>query len=138
MAPRKIIVIDHNTDSGVLLVRSLFRKFPSAVIQLCKESGTALQVAATERLDAVVLHRTEDDDAVTLVRSLRKIDSAVPIIVVSGIDRSEQVLAAGATGFLNYDKWLMIGQVVANALDPMPAPAPAIPEASEPLEQIPH
>lgn len=115
--PLKLLVIDYDTNSAALLVRSLLRQFPQASVHLCEESGTAVQVAATERLDAVVLHRTEDDNAVNLVRLLRKVDSAVPIIVVSGIDRSEQVRAAGATGFLNYEKWLMIGTVVANALN---------------------
>ena len=114
--PRRFLVIDHNPDSGSLLVRSLARKFPQSVIQLAKESGTAAVVAATERLDAVVLHRTLEDSAVELVRMLRNIDLAMPIVVVSGVDRSEEVLAAGASGFLNYDEWLMVGTFVANAV----------------------
>jgi CheY-like chemotaxis protein len=114
--PRRILVIDHNPDSGSLLVRSLARKFPDAIIQLCKESRAAIEIVTTDKLDAVVLHRTEEDDAVSVIRTLRKLEQDLVIIAVSGIDRSEQVLAAGATGFMNYDQWLMIGSVVANAL----------------------
>ncbi|HUR56395.1 MAG TPA: hypothetical protein VM029_01710 [Opitutaceae bacterium] len=114
--PRKLLVIDFDADSGALLLRSLLRKFPAAAVELCKEAAAATQVVGTRQVDAVVLHRTEEEDAVTLVRTLRKMDADIPIIVVSGIDRSEQVLAAGATGFLNYAEWLMIGQVVSNAL----------------------
>ena len=114
--PRKLLVIDFDSDSGALLLRSLLRKFPAASVELCKEAGAATEVVGAQQVDAVVVHRTQEEDAVTLVRTLRKLDADMPIIVVSGIDRSEQVLAAGATGFLNYAEWLMIGQVVANAL----------------------
>jgi DNA-binding NtrC family response regulator len=114
--PSNLLVIDHNPESGSLLIRSLARKFPDAVIRLCKESRAALEIVATQKLDAVVLHRTEEQDAVSLVRTLRSAEPKMVIIAVSGIDRSEQVLTAGATGFLNYESWLMIGQVVANAL----------------------
>jgi hypothetical protein len=115
--PMKALVIDHNEDSGSLLVRSLARKFPAALIRLCGESSKALEIVATENLDAVVLHRTEEQDAVSLIRTLRSVDQQMVIIAVSSIDRSEQVLAVGATGFLNYEEWLMIGNVVANALN---------------------
>ena len=97
-------------------MRSLGRKFAAASIQLCKETGRAVEIVATEKIDAIILHRTEEQDAVSLIRTLRKIDASVVIIAVSGVDRSEQVLAAGATGFLNYDRWLLIGNVVSNAL----------------------
>ena len=115
--PRKLLVIDHNTDNGTLLVRSLARKFPAALIQLCKQSGLALEAIKTERIDAVIAHRTEEEDAVTLIEAIREIDAKLPIVAVSGIDRSEKVLAAGADGFLNYDEWLRIGTVVATILD---------------------
>jgi DNA-binding response OmpR family regulator len=114
--PRKLLVIDHNADSGSLLVRSLTRKFPAASVDLCAEMGDAIGAVASQKIDAIVLHRTEEEDAVSIVRALRKLDGTVPIIVVSGIDRSEQVLAAGATGFMNYEEWLRIGTVVASAL----------------------
>jgi DNA-binding response OmpR family regulator len=117
----KFLVIDSNRDSGELLERSLRRKFPLAAIRRCDEAQAA-EVAVTNGIwTAVVLHRAYDADAVQLVRALRAADAGVPIIVVSGVDRSEAVLAAGANGFLNFDQWLMLGPTVANALNPPPA-----------------
>lgn len=47
-----------------------------------------------------------------LVQRLRDADPKVPIIRVSGIDRTANARAAGATAFLHYDEWLRIGNVV--------------------------
>jgi DNA-binding NtrC family response regulator len=115
-SPRKLLVIDHNPDNGALLVRGLARKFPQAIIELCNELGTAVEAAATQQIDAVVLHRTEEDEAVAIIGILKNISPTLPIVVVSGVDRSEQVLRAGAAGFMHYDKWLMIGVIVDNVL----------------------
>ena len=51
-------------------------------------------------------------------RSNNKDSKDEPIVVVSGIDRTEEVLAAGATGFLSYDQWLLLGSRVRELLKP--------------------
>jgi DNA-binding NarL/FixJ family response regulator len=112
----RFLIIDHDPDSSELLVRSLRRKFPLATLMQTAEVEEATKVAASLHLDAVVLHRAEDGDAVEVTKAVRSVNTATPIIVVSGIDRSESVLAAGATGFLNFDQWLMLGAVVGNSL----------------------
>ena len=114
--PRKILIIDHNRDSRELLVRALKRKFSQAELVECEEAGGALVALATQNFDVTVLHRTFEVDAVSLVMSVRQVAEGMPIIVVSGVDRSEAVLKAGATAFLNYDEWLMLGNVVEKAL----------------------
>jgi DNA-binding response OmpR family regulator len=114
--PQRILVIDHNPDSGELFVRSLRRKFPNATLLQTVEAAESVKTAESIALDAIVLHRAYDADAETLVKLLRAANNIAPIIVLSGADRSEKVLAAGATGFLNADQWLMLGTVVANAI----------------------
>lgn len=96
------------------------RKFPAAEFIYRDESGAAIDAVRFEKPDVVVLHRTLEDTAVSLVTAIRAADAAVPIIVLSAVDRSEGVLAAGATGFLNIDQWLLLGNVVANALASAP------------------
>jgi hypothetical protein len=59
-------MVDQNTDTGVLLVRSLSRKFPAATIQVCTGSEAALEWISRVQPDAVVVHRTFEDDAVSL------------------------------------------------------------------------
>jgi DNA-binding NarL/FixJ family response regulator len=114
--PPRILVIDHNPDSGELLVRSLRRKFPDAFTYLTSDAEDAEKSLAALKLDAIVIHRANTSTAVELTRALRRINPTVPIVVVSGIDRSEAVFQAGATGFINFDQWLMIGPTVANAM----------------------
>jgi cobyrinic acid a,c-diamide synthase len=55
-----------------------------------------------------------------LVRILRAIDANVPIVMVSGIDRRQTALAAGAYAFLHYDEGLRIGTVVIELLAGVP------------------
>src|SRR5581483_974500 len=99
IAPRKFLVIDHHRDSRELLVRSLRRKFSHAEVVESAEVTDACRQVGGGTFEAVVLHRTLEVDAVTLVTMLRQIDAAVPIIVLSGIDRREAVVAAGADDF---------------------------------------
>ncbi|MDO8545215.1 MAG: response regulator [Opitutaceae bacterium] len=116
--PRKFLVVDDNVDGRSLLVRTLRRKFPHASVTECRDATEALRIAATERLDAIVTHRAWEVDGLTLIRELRQANPSVPIVMVSGIDRSEPARAAGATSFLNYDEWLRLGAVVADIIGP--------------------
>lgn len=113
----KFLVIDDNADSRFLLVKTLLRKFPQAVIHECQDAEAALLVVrTTPDLDAIVTHRAFEVDGLTLVQLLRRVNPMVPIVMVSGVDRSREAAAAGATCFLNYDAWLRIGTVVAESL----------------------
>jgi hypothetical protein len=73
-------------------------------------------VVSSGHLAAVLVHRTFDESGVDLARAIRALDPHVPIIMVSGADRSEAALAAGANAFLQYDEWLRAGTVVADHL----------------------
>ncbi len=115
-APYKFLVIDHNPESGELLTRSLHRKFPSAVVTQATELEVGAKGLISPKLDAVVLHRMFGADSAEVVTKIRERNAKVAIVVVSGIDRSEAALAAGANGFLNFDQWLLVGTVVSNAM----------------------
>src|SRR3954464_10245013 len=102
--PPRFLIIDDNPDSRFLLVKTLLRKFPNGILQECQNGDTATTIAASDKLHAVVVHRTAEYDGVTLVSLLRRANAQVPIIMVSGINREAQALAAGANRFLNYDE----------------------------------
>jgi hypothetical protein len=114
--PGTILILDHNVESGALLARSLHRKFPAAEIQLCKEPGEALECLATGNFDAVILHRTEEHDIISLTRTFRSAEPRAVIVALSRIDRRDQVMSAGATVLMEYDQWLLIGDEVVSAL----------------------
>ncbi len=122
-APLKFLVIDDNADSRFLLVKTLLRKFPTAVIHECQSSEAALEMAKTVDLAAIISHRTTETAGITLLREIRAINAGVPMVMVSGIDRHELALAAGANRFLLYDEWLRIGTMVEELVASRPRPA---------------
>ncbi len=115
-SPLRFLVVDDNADSRMLLVKTLLRKFPEASIHECQQGDHALAIARAGNLSAVIAHRTYDYDGETLVALFRRLDPILPIVLVSGYDRTERALAAGANAFLNYDEWLRIGSVVADVM----------------------
>jgi CheY-like chemotaxis protein len=112
----KFLVVDDNPDSRFLLVKTLLRKFPQAILQETQDGESALELTRSQELDALVVHRSAEVDGITLVRMLREVNQTVPIVMVSGIDRSKTALEAGATTFLSYEAWLRIGSIVAEIL----------------------
>lgn len=116
--PPSFVVVDFNHDSRFLLVKTLRRKFASAVIQECDDAEKAIEIARAVNLAAIITHRTYDMLGAELVRRLRDADPRVPIVMVSGIDRESEALAAGANCFLHYDEWLRIGSVVEQHMRP--------------------
>ena len=110
--PRAFVVIDQNPEGTALLVRTLQRKFPGADVLDCVETDEAIRKSRTRKPDAIVVHRPIGMTGEESIRVLRKAFSEVPIVMVSSVDRSASALAAGASSFLHYDAWLMLGSVV--------------------------
>ena len=114
--PPKFLIIDDNADSRTFLTKTLLRKFPDAIVQECQNGDTAVAAVRSERLSAVVAHRTFEYDGATLIRLLREAGPDVPLVMVSGYNRRDAAREAGADAFMNYDAWLTIGTVVAQAM----------------------
>jgi CheY-like chemotaxis protein len=120
-APRRtFLVIDDNVDNRFLLTRTLARKFPGALLRECGELGAAVAVASLEAIEAVILHRVDLADGIETIGHLRAVNPAVPIVMVSGYDRTRESLAAGAARFLLYDEWLRLGSVLEDVLETQP------------------
>ena len=111
-ANHTFLVIDFHRESRYLLVKTLQRKFPIAVIHEAEDAAHAVELTRTGQLSAVITHRTFDVTGAELVKQLRAADARIPIVMVSGMDRQADALGAGATSFLAYDEWLRIGSVV--------------------------
>jgi CheY-like chemotaxis protein len=112
-----ILVVDHHKDSRFLLVKSLHRKFPAATILEAQEGEQAIALAADRTLAAIVTHRTREYFGTELVEKFRAVNPEVPIVMVSGIERTTPALAAGADRFMLYDEWLRIGTIVKELLE---------------------
>src|SRR3954468_24737650 len=91
MSPVRIfLVVDFHAESRFLLVKTLLRKYPGAVVRECDDAVMAVQIARTQPLAAVVTHRTFETRGAELVRQLRAVDPEVPIVMVSGIDKETE------------------------------------------------
>lgn len=110
------LVVDFHAESRCLLVRTLLRKFPGAAISESDDAAEAVAVLERTDVAAIITHRTFDVLGTDLVRLFRAAAPKVPIVMVSGMDREEAALAAGANRFLHYDEWLRIGSVVEELL----------------------
>lgn len=126
--PEKILVIDDNAESRFLLVKTLERKFPGTAVVPCDDAERALDLAAHDpACVAIVTHRTAEIRGIELLACLRAANHAIPIVMVSGIDRRDAALSAGADAFLLYDEWLRIGTLVADTLQRRRGPHPTRP-----------
>jgi len=111
-SPLIFLVVDHHHDSRYLLVKCLLRKFTNAIVQEAQDGDAAIEMARRGDIAAIVTHRTREYIGTELVEKLRAANAQVPIVMVSGIERSGPALAAGADRFLLYDEWLRVGTVV--------------------------
>jgi CheY-like chemotaxis protein len=122
---KKFLVVDTNPDGQELLIRTLSRVFPQSAVLAVQDFEEALRRVEEEKFDAVLSHRAVGADPVTLIRGIRAVNTAVPILAVSGVDRAAEVIPAGANRFLNYDEWLRVGTVVAEVLADRKTPGQA-------------
>jgi CheY-like chemotaxis protein len=106
------LIVDDNPDGRFLVAKTILRKFPTAVILECQTAEAAFAAMQGQVISAIVSHRTFDAAGVELVTELRKRNSNVPILMMSGIDRHEDALLAGANAFLTYEQWLLVGSTI--------------------------
>jgi CheY-like chemotaxis protein len=112
---RRFLAIAEDSDRLTLVANTLRRRFPQAVVLTCRESEPAIELARTQRFDAIVANTSTDLTELPLVENLRAATTA-PIILMSTGSFEERALASGATRFLNVQRWLLIGTVVARVV----------------------
>ena len=120
---RAFLVVAEDPERLFLLSTTLHRKFPNCVVQTCRDSGAALEVARAQWFDAIVTNRSTDLDEIPLLESLRAVTSA-PIVAVTAPQHAEQARAAGAVDHLTHGEWLLIGTTVAERIGARPPPPP--------------
>ena len=112
----KFLVVDDNSENRFFVTKTLLRKFPRAIVQECQDAEAAQIAVRSEKLSALVVHRSSEMDGLTLIKQLRHLNPTVPIVMVSGRESCPEALEAGANAFLNYDAWLRIGTLVEEIL----------------------
>jgi CheY-like chemotaxis protein len=101
MGPPKVMVVDDDRTM-VSLLRTLLELDGYQVVQP-KNAASVLESIAAERPDLVLMDVfLKGHDGIDLVRGLRKLPelAQIPVVMTSGMDVSEQSLAAGANSFM--------------------------------------
>jgi len=101
MGPPKVMVVDDDRTM-VTLLRTLLELDGYQVVQP-KNAASVLESIAAERPDLVLMDVfLKGHDGIDLVRGLRKLPELAhtPVVMTSGMDVSEQSLAAGANSFM--------------------------------------
>ena len=115
----RCVVIDDNPGGRLFLSKILLSSFPRANIIECDNSEAAVrELGADKRTALFVVHRANDADGLPLAEMLRAASPTIPIIYLSGIDRTDAALAAGATTFLQFDQSRLIDRIVRDILRP--------------------
>jgi DNA-binding NarL/FixJ family response regulator len=110
------LVIDDHAESRFLLTKTLSRKFSCATILETDSADQAFALLRSGEVAVIVCHRTFDTPGLALVQEFRAAGFRMPILMVSGMEREQAALAAGANAFLHYDEWLRTGTVVESLL----------------------
>jgi CheY-like chemotaxis protein len=101
MGRPKVMVVDDDRTM-VTLLRTLLELDGYQVVQP-KNAASVLESIAAERPDLVLMDVfLKGHDGIDLVRGLRKLPelAQTPVVMTSGMDVSEQSLAAGANSFM--------------------------------------
>lgn len=107
------------------MVGTLLRSFPQAAITELKDTLSAVAALRIQKSDAVICIFEKGIDAIASVHLIRGADRGVPILVMSEAKSRERVSAAGATAFLDYERWLLVGTVAVEMMTRL-TPSPGV------------
>lgn len=115
--PPHFLLVDDNPEGRFIVSKTLLRHFPQARITEIDDSADAIEALKSEPVAAALVHKTLDLDGLSLVKRLREVAPGLVIVYLSGNQKLEAAAEfAGATKFLHYDRWLMIGTLVADLI----------------------
>lgn len=105
-APQVLLVNDH--ENGLfLLERAVMREFPAAVVVKSRSAEEALAFWQHRKFDAIITdNRMPQMEGLDLVRAIRAVDRATPILMLTGSPQAEaDARAAGVNDFLSSGSW---------------------------------
>ena len=114
---KQLLLVELNRRGESLLAQTLLRRFPRAEIHQSSNPVACLEIASSQNIDAVIVHLAVGMSGEDMVKSLRDAMPRVPILMISATDRRESAMAAGASEFLLYDEWLLVGQIIGRLLN---------------------
>jgi CheY-like chemotaxis protein len=117
-ARTRVLLVNDDDDALFLLGRAVRRSLPDAEVALLRDAVSALNYCEKHHIDALVTDNTMPRiDGLTLVRSVRRRNASVPILMVtSSTHLAEQAAEAGVTSYLPAARWNDVGTALAGLL----------------------
>jgi len=113
--PSQFLLIDDNRDGRCVIARAVQRKFHEAPLHEFVTFAAALPLLRSLETDPgswiVVTGQTSEHDPVALAAAVRAVHPQV-LLIVLGHNQAAAALAAGATHFLEYEAWLLLGRLI--------------------------
>lgn len=111
----QFLLIDDNRDGRSVIVRAVQRKYPEASLLEFTAFSAAAPVLGKLEADPgnwiVVTGQTAEHGPVALVAAARAAHPRVPIIAL-GRNHAPAAVTAGATHYLEYEAWLLLGVII--------------------------
>jgi len=111
----QFLLIDDNRDGRSIIARAIQRKYLEASLYafaaFSAAAPTLQEIEADPGRWIIVTGQTAEHDPVALVAAVRAAHPRVPIIAL-GRNNATAALAAGATHFLEYEAWLLLGVMI--------------------------
>jgi hypothetical protein len=111
----QFLLIDDNRDGRSIIARAVQRKYHAAPLREFTAFAAAAPALQSLGPDPgtwiVVTGQTSEYDPVALAAAVRTTHSRVPIIAL-GRNDAAAALASGATHFLEYEAWLLLGVII--------------------------
>jgi hypothetical protein len=112
----QFLLIDDNRDGRCLIARAIQRKHPDAPLREFPTFAAAGAALAEMKPDPeswiVLVGRTPEYATAALVAAVCAAHPRVPIIALGRPDEARASLEAGATHFLAYEAWLLLGAMI--------------------------
>jgi DNA-binding NtrC family response regulator len=125
----RFLLIDDNRDGRSVIARAVQRKYRDDTLRefpTFAAARPALVELGTDPDNWIVLGgRTTEYETVALVAAIRAAHRRVPLIALGRPEEAFASLAAGATHFLAYEAWLLLGVMVERVTSGWAAPRPA-------------
>jgi DNA-binding NarL/FixJ family response regulator len=110
----RFLIVDQSAARRFFFSGALSKKFSQMALFECASVEVALELTRISEADAIIVHPMNEIEGPALVRSLRTMNAATPIVVMAASERTS--LPPGASAVLGYSKWSQLATIVAGLL----------------------
>jgi DNA-binding NtrC family response regulator len=113
----RFVVVEKDSELRSLYTRRLRTGFAGCAVSESESGTAALELLSLQRVDVVIVNqRAADLEGVALISGIRRQHPALPLIAIGEAPLRADALEAGATAFLEANRWRDLTQAVQQVL----------------------